>query len=272
MAKAKKESDFKGVWIPAEVWLDTRLGALETIILMEIDSLSSGEAGCYASNSHIAEFCQCSPTMVSKTISKLIDIGYVTKADKGRQRILKTTIQEQQESLAKSVSNLTKNAREPCKKCKGALSKRQTENNNLSNINENIKENKDKIRYDVIAHTREEYRTIIKENIDYEILSVSEHIDIGMLDDIVELMTDTVCTTNKYIVIASKRQSAQIVKSQFLKLTSEHIEYVIDRMLNASGEIRNVKQYILACLFNAPATMNSYYSTKVNHDMRSSAK
>lgn len=267
MAKTKKESDFKGVWIPAEVWLDTRLGALETIILMEIDSLSSNEEGCYASNSYIAEFCQCSTTMVSNTISKLIDIGYVIKENKGRQRILKTTLQKQHVSLTKNVSNLTKNVREPYKNCKGALQNLQTsnirENNNIEDI--------DKIRYDEIcAHTREEYHSLIKENIEYD--SLLGQTDAEVLDEIVELMTDTVCTTNKHIVIASKKQSAQVVKSQLLKLNSEHIEYVIDRMNNASGEIRNVKQYILACLFNAPATMKSYYSTKCNYDMRSSAK
>ncbi len=267
MAKSKKESDFKGVWIPAEVWLDTRLGALETIILMEIDSLSCSKRGCYASNAFIAEFCQCSTTTVSKTISKLIEIGYVVKEEHGRQRILKTTFQNSQENLSKNESNLSKIESQPFKNCKAAFQKMQT-----SNIRDYIiREDIDKTRYDEIcAHTREEYRSLIRENIDYEILS--EQTDVQMLDEIVELMTDTVCTSGKHIVIASKKQSLSVVKSQFLKLTSEHIEYVIDRILNASDKIRNVKQYILACLFNAPSTMNSYYSTKVSQDMRGGQK
>mgnify|MGYP003553470699 FL=1 len=61
--------DFKGVWIPKEVWLDTRLNALDKVILMEIDSLDQGEKGCYASNEHLATFCQCSKTKVSTAIS-----------------------------------------------------------------------------------------------------------------------------------------------------------------------------------------------------------
>ena len=69
---AEQERDFKGVWIPKEVWLDTRLSALDKIIFVEIDSLDSEEKGCFASNKYIAEFCQCSETKVSKSISLLI--------------------------------------------------------------------------------------------------------------------------------------------------------------------------------------------------------
>ena len=69
------ERDFKGVWIPKTVWLDERLNALDKVILTEIDSLDCGERGCYASNQHIADFCQCSESKVSKAISKLIGLS-----------------------------------------------------------------------------------------------------------------------------------------------------------------------------------------------------
>lgn len=87
------ERDFKGVWIPKEVWLDPRLNMLEKGILAEIDSLDMAERGCFASNKHIADFCQCSETKVSTAISKLIKLGYVyvQKFD-GRQRELKSRL------------------------------------------------------------------------------------------------------------------------------------------------------------------------------------
>ena len=85
--------DFKGVWIPKVVWLDGRLNALEKVILTEIDSLDQGERGCWASNKHIAEFCQCSETKVSTAISKLIKFGYLyVKNFDGRQRELKSCL------------------------------------------------------------------------------------------------------------------------------------------------------------------------------------
>ena len=89
---AENERDFKGVWISKEVWLDTRLNALEKIILTEIDSLDN-ERGCWASNKYIAEFCQCSETKVSTAISKLIKLDYLyIQSFDGRQRILKSRL------------------------------------------------------------------------------------------------------------------------------------------------------------------------------------
>lgn len=87
------ERDFKGVWIPKDVWLDVRLNALDKVILVEIDSLDKGDDGCFASNQYIAEFCQCSETKVSTSVSKLIEYGYlyVLKFD-GRVRRLKSRL------------------------------------------------------------------------------------------------------------------------------------------------------------------------------------
>ena len=90
---SENERDFKGVWIPKEVWLDTRLNALEKIILTEIDSLDKGERGCWASNKYIAEFCQCSESKVSTAISKMIKLGYLyVQSFDGRQRSLKSCL------------------------------------------------------------------------------------------------------------------------------------------------------------------------------------
>ena len=90
---AENERDFKGVWIPKIIWLDDRLSALDKVILTEIDSLDQGERGCYASNKHIAEFCQCSEAKVTKSVSRLIKFGYLymQKFD-GRQRELKSRL------------------------------------------------------------------------------------------------------------------------------------------------------------------------------------
>ena len=113
----------------------------------------------------------------------------------------------------------------------------------------------------------ETYRQIIKENIDYDVLSVNLNRDAAMLDEIVDLMTETVCTQKSSLVIAGDTYPAAIVKSKLLKLTSEHIEYVIDCMRENTSDIRNIKKYLLAALFNAPSTIDSYYTTKVHHDM-----
>lgn len=93
MVKNTADRDFKGVWIPKEVWLDKRLSMLDKGILTEIDSLDMGEAGCFASNEYLAEFCQCSLTKVSTSISKLIQLGYLTATSfDGRKRFLKSRL------------------------------------------------------------------------------------------------------------------------------------------------------------------------------------
>ena len=128
---------------------------------------------------------------------------------------------------------------------------------------EPTKEKSDRIGYDEV----ETYRQIIKENIDYDVLSVNLNRDASMLDEIVDLMTETVCTQKSSLVIAGDTYPAAIVKSKLLKLNSEHIEYVIDCMRENTSDIRNIKKYLLAALFNAPSTIDSYYTTKVHHDM-----
>jgi len=85
--------DFKGVWIPKEIWLDKQLNALDKVILTEVDSLDKGDDGCYASNKFIAEFCQCSVSKVSTSISKLIKLNYLyVKNFDGRTRVLKSRL------------------------------------------------------------------------------------------------------------------------------------------------------------------------------------
>ena len=114
--------DFKGVWIPKEIYLDKRLNALEKIILVEIDSLDDGEHGCYASNQYLAEFCQCSQTKVSAAISKLIECGYIESCDfDGRRRILK--------------SSLTESVRQPYKICKADLQNVAHNNIDINKVN-----------------------------------------------------------------------------------------------------------------------------------------
>lgn len=132
-----------------------------------------------------------------------------------------------------------------------------------ANAAQPTKEKTDRIGYDEV----ETYRQIIKENIDYDVLSVNLNRDAAMLDEIVDLMTETVCTQKSNLVIAGDTYPAAIVKSKLLKLTSEHIEYVIDCMRENTSDIRNIKKYLLAALFNAPSTIDSYYTTKVHHDM-----
>ena len=110
------------------------------------------------------------------------------------------------------------------------------------------------------------YREIIKDNIDYDILIQDPKMDKDRLDEIVEIMLETVCTARKTIRIAWDDYPAELVKSKFMKLNSSHVEFVLDCMRENTTKIRNIKQYLKAVLFNAPSTIDSYYTALVNHD------
>ena len=114
---------------------------------------------------------------------------------------------------------------------------------------------------------RESYRELILENIEYDILIQNAQLDKARLDELVELMVDTVCSKRQTIRIAGDDYPAEVVKSRFLKLTASHIEYILDRMRENTTYVRNIKKYLLAALYNAPVTMDSYYTSLVNHDL-----
>ena len=78
---------------------------------------------------------------------------------------------------------------------------------------------------------------------------------------------DTVCSNREMIRVAGDDYPAEVVQSRFLKLNASHIEYVLDRMRENTTYVRNIKKYLLAALYNAPTTINSYYSSLVQHDM-----
>ena len=115
------------------------------------------------------------------------------------------------------------------------------------------------------------YREIIKDNIDYDILKQDMKFDIDRLDEIVDLMLETVCTARKRVRIAGDDYPAELVKAKFMKLDGEHIRFVLDCMRENTTKIRNIKQYLKAALFNAPSTIGNYYTSLVAHDMASGA-
>ena len=119
---------------------------------------------------------------------------------------------------------------------------------------------------------REIYREIILENIEYEYLIQDSRMDREMLDEIAELIVDTVCSARKTIRIAGDDYPAEVVKSRFMKLDSSHVRYVMDCMGENTTYVRNIKKYLLAALYNAPATINSYYASLVQHDMYGDGK
>ena len=113
----------------------------------------------------------------------------------------------------------------------------------------------------------QDYRELILENIEYDHLCREFETYREDLDEIVELIVETVCARRKTTRIAGADFPHEVVRSRFLKLDSSHIEFVMESLHNNTTEIRNMKQYLLTVLFNAPTTMSNHYTAQVNHDM-----
>ncbi len=113
----------------------------------------------------------------------------------------------------------------------------------------------------------EEYREVIKQNIDYDILVFDKPEKKQFYDDVVELILEVVMDTREKIIISGNEIPTEIVRSRLLKLDSEHIGYVETSLSKTTTDIKNIKKYLLSALYNAPVTMESYYDAWVKHDM-----
>ena len=227
----------------------------------------------------LAKICKDGIDSICSTVNELEQAGYIIRErrrnDKGQLKEVEYTILEQPKTDLPKQENpvlgnpILEKPEQACPKQENPaqlntnISNTEKSNTDLSNTYPIQSYHQEAIGYD----TTEAYRELVKENIEYEILADKLKSDAAMLDEIVDLITETVCTQKSSFVIAGDVFPSEIVKSKLLKLNSEHIEYVIACMKSNTSKVRNIKKYLLAALFNAPSTMDSYYTARVNHDL-----
>lgn len=108
----------------------------------------------------------------------------------------------------------------------------------------------------------DEVKKTLKNNISYDVLTANRPRDIRLIDSIVELMTETLCTRKKELVISGGSYKAELVKRRLMSLEADHIEYVVECINTMTTKVRNIYKYMLAMLFNAPLTIEGYYCAK----------
>lgn len=143
----------------------------------------------------------------------------------------------------------------------------KTNNNEINDSNRII--SSDDKRFDKRYEEESElkaYQSLIKANIDYDSLMEYYATERDTIEGIYELIVETVMTSGEKILIASNWYPTSLVKDKFMKLNYMHIQYVLDMLHSNTTKVRNIKKYILASLFNAPTTIESYYRAAVNHD------
>lgn len=228
----------------------------------------------------LARICRDGVDSIAAAVKELEDAGYVIRErvrdQNGRVGEMEYTIMEQpspKRDFPVQENSVQGNPvqEKPEQEKRPQLNTKES-NTKISNIQEsnpipsNHTQTNDRMGMDEMMK-RAQYRELLKENIEYDILTENHPLDRERIDELLELMTDTVCTRRKTLRIAGDDYPAEVVKSRLLKLNSMHIEYVLDCMKKNTTDIRNIRKYLLAALYNAPATIDSYYTSLVPHDM-----
>ena len=211
---------------------------------------------------------------IRKAVKELENEGYITRArerdEHGKLRGTEYIIREQPISDLPTLENPTLD--KPMLE-KPTLENPTQLNNNKKNIDKLITDSARTHSIPSVLKNETElngiekpaaYERLIKENIDYDI--TCQWVDKSRLDEVIALMVETVCTSRKTIRVASDDFPAELVKSRLLKLNSTHIEFVFEGLKENTTKIRNIKQYLLTALFNAPNTIDNYYTSLLNHD------
>ena len=152
-------------------------------------------------------------------------------------------------------------------KTDGDSQKVTTSTENTTNITTKDYNNHTHTEMDVIEKMKI-YEEIIKENIEYEnLIRDNQGLYKDSIDEMVRLMVELVSIKHKDLSINGTKYPYELVKSQMLKLDSDHIRYVLECMGKQTGKIKNIKNYLLSALYNAPNTIDSYYRAEVNYDL-----
>ena len=112
----------------------------------------------------------------------------------------------------------------------------------------------------------ERYRFYFQDKLEIPILEKNFPHDREILMEILELLVETVTSRKKFLRICGEEKPKEVVKSRLMKLDSMHIQYVMECLKSNTTQVRNIKQYLLATLYNAPTTIDSYYAAQVRHD------
>lgn len=156
------------------------------------------------------------------------------------------------------------------KSCTNNTNNNNTDFNNTNLINLSAESASPKIKVvkaqekEDSIRLREEYEDYLREKLAIDIMVQRNPIEAERINEILELMLDVLCSTAKTIRISGENK---VVKAQFMKIDSGHMEYILGCFKNQISDIRNIKQYMLTTIYNAPLTIDHYYTAKVSYDM-----
>ena len=263
--------------MPNNILRSHTLKPLQKVVLSVICSYSNSSNIAFPSYQTIADDSGISRRKVIDIISELVMFGYIKKTER-RSNKGDHTANDYEVLIGRSDFSLPGETSAPQgneynsppdelpslpgSEISASRSEQRAPN---QYINKNINNSFNNINLSITANEIDAMTNQIKENIDYDILC--ERYSGDMLDELVSVMTEAICGNSKTVRIAGNDFAREVVKSQLLKINSEHIEYVLDCIKKNTTKIKNIKAYMLTCIYNAPQTISSFYTAEVNHDL-----
>ena len=235
----------RGYTVMANYHLRDKTLSLKAVGLLS--KMLSFNDGWQFSTKGLSAICKEGPDAVLAALRELEDAGYLvrhqSRDEKGR------------------MSSITG---KPCTENPAQLNTNQV----ITNERNNSLRNYQSINLDGMDRMdeREQYRELIRDNLEIDIRSQDRHYDLDRVNEIVEIMLDAVCSTSPTIRINGEDVPQPVVKSRLLKLDSGHIDYVLQAMNDCPSDIRNIRAYLLTAVYNASLTIDNYYSARVNYD------
>lgn len=231
-----------------------------------LSKMLSFNDGWQFSTKGLSLICKEGPDAVLAALRELEGAGYLvrhqTRDEKGRMGSMVFEIYEKPQTGLPDTDNPFTG--KPYTENPAQLNTNQVinnqRNNNLNNYQSINLDGMDRM------DEREQYRELIRDNLEIDILSKDRRYDLDRVNEIVEIMLDAVCSTSPTIRINGEDMPQPVVKSRFLKLDSGHIDYVLQAMNDCPSDIRNIRAYLLTALYNASLTIDNYYSARVNYD------
>jgi hypothetical protein len=216
----------------------------------------------------LAAICKESKDTISKIVKELESEGHIIREQErfssGKLGKIIYTIYE--EPCPKNPVTVKPSTDKPClvKPCLDTLPQLNTLKESNTDV---IKHLSNQSPEPIDVDSMEDYRKIIHENIEYDVIISNEPRDKEYVDEIVEVMVEC-CVVRGSVKIGGYEFNSEVVKSRMLKINYGHIEYILHTLSNNTTKIRNMKAYLRTTIYNSPTTINSFYRAEVNHDFK----
>ena len=210
---------------------------------------------------------RCSDRKAGRMLSELEEVGLIERKRQGLGKpnliYVKNFIQIRQNCPIQNRKNADSGIVETQIQETAELRSNNKDINNTDNSDKDLIYSSD--RCDAMGK-RAEYREYFERSLELPIMRQNYPFQADIINGMEELLVEACCTTAATIRISGDDKPAEVVKSRFMKLDSSHLQYVMESLNKNATEVRNIKQYLLATLYNAPMTIDSYYTAQVRHD------